>query len=438
MTPLRSCLAVVAALLVPDAAGADVLRGHGGPVRAIVEPAPGTLVTGGFDETLIRWVLKTSTAAEVLRFHAGAVNALAALPDGSVASGGADGKVVVWRPGDASPRHILEGHAGPVAALAASPDGRLLASASWDRTIRIERLPGAAAGDPAPGTAAVLAGHQDNVNGVAFTPDGRAVVSAGYDATVRLWPLDRAGAAAGEARVVALPAAQNAVVVTPDGRILAGGADGVVRRLAPDGTPEAESEPLPTPVIALALAPGGRRLAAAGLLGAVTLYDPKTLGVAATLVGPGLPVWSLAFSADGATLYSGGADRLVRRWDAATGRPLDSIVPEPRAAAATVGEARGETVFRACRACHAVGPDDGNRAGPTLYGLFGRRIGSLPGYPYSEALPKLDIVWSPETVTRLFELGPSVVTPGTRMPEQRISDPADLKALVDWLEKVTR
>jgi len=47
-------------------------------------------------------------------------------------------------------------------------------------------------------------------------------------------------------------------------------------------------------------------------------------------------------------------------------------------------------------------------------------------------------VWTPETVAKLFELGPASYTPGTKMPEQRIGSSDDRKALVDFLEKATK
>ena len=93
----------------------------------------------------------------------------------------------------------------------------------------------------------------------------------------------------------------------------------------------------------------------------------------------------------------------------------------------------GERIFRACRACHGLDPADTNMAGPTLHGLFGRRIATAPGYAYSPALKAMDIVWTPETVSRLFEIGPKAYTPGTKMPEQRLTDPDDRRALVEWL-----
>jgi cytochrome c len=96
----------------------------------------------------------------------------------------------------------------------------------------------------------------------------------------------------------------------------------------------------------------------------------------------------------------------------------------------------GAAVFRACVACHTLTPDEGNKAGPTLSGIFGRKIASLPGYNFSPALKKLDIVWSPETVSKLFEIGPMAYTPGTKMPEQKIGA-EDRDALVQFLAKAT-
>jgi cytochrome c len=70
--------------------------------------------------------------------------------------------------------------------------------------------------------------------------------------------------------------------------------------------------------------------------------------------------------------------------------------------------------------------------------VFGRRIASAPGYNYSPALKNLDIVWGRDTIARLFEIGPSHYTPGTKMPEQTIGNPRDREALVRFLEKATR
>src|SRR5262249_588404 len=70
--------------------------------------------------------------------------------------------------------------------------------------------------------------------------------------------------------------------------------------------------------------------------------------------------------------------------------------------------------------------------------IFGRRIATLRGYNFSDALKKLDIVWTPETVSKLFEVGPMTYTPGTKMPEQRIGSAEDRAALVKFLGKATK
>jgi cytochrome c2 len=99
---------------------------------------------------------------------------------------------------------------------------------------------------------------------------------------------------------------------------------------------------------------------------------------------------------------------------------------------------RGAEVYRSCALCHSLTPDDGNRAGPTLHGIFGRRIGTAEGYDYSQALRDMDIVWTPETVAELFEVGPDTYTPGSRMPDQRVPAAEDRAALVEFLARVTR
>jgi cytochrome c len=161
--------------------------------------------------------------------------------------------------------------------------------------------------------------------------------------------------------------------------------------------------------------------------------------LARTLVGPGLPVWSAAFFPDNRTLLTGGTDRMIRRWDAQTGEHIGQVAlaagDDPLAAYA--GN-RGAEVFRACVACHTLSRDEGNRAGPTLAGIFGRRIATLPGYNFSPALKRLGIVWTPETVSKLFEIGPMAYTPGTKMPEQRIGSAEDRAALVKFLAEATK
>jgi cytochrome c len=416
----------VAALLTPGPAVAQ-LRGHGGPVRALTISADGkTLLSGSFDGSAIRWSLERDTAEQVLRFHDDAVNATALFKDGRAATAGADGRIAIWSAGKPQPDKVFEGHTAPVAAIAISPDGAMLASASWDHSVRLWPVAG--------GAPRLLEGHTQNVNGVAFTTDGRHLVTVSYDLTLRIWPLDGTAPS-----IVTLPAPLNAVVVADDGEIAAAGADGKIHFVTRDGKPDGDVSLGPVPVVTMALSKGGAMIAAADIRGAVAIVERRTRNLARRLVGADRPVWSVAFLPDNVTLLSGGTDALIRRWNALTGEPVGVTAEGGRTdpLAAFAGD-RGAEIFRACVACHALAPDQGNRAGPTLAGLFGRRIATLPGYNFSEPLKKLDIVWTPETVAKLFEIGPAAYTPGTKMPEQLITSEDDRRALVQFLERATR
>jgi cytochrome c len=401
------------------------LAGHGGPVRAIAISDDGnTVLSGSFDTAAIRWSLRTESAEQVLRFHSAAVNAVAFLKDGRIATAGADARIAIWTPGRQQPDQILEGHGAPIVSLAVSPDGTRLASGSWDHTVRIWSL-----GD---GAQQVLEGHAQNVNGVAFTPDDRSLVSVGYDRQLRIWPL-----LGGTPNVITLGASLNAVAVAPDGELVTGGADGKLRFLTSEGHRSGELQAGDAPIVALAISPDGTLIAAAGI-GVVAIIDQNARSILRTLADPGSPVWSVAFLPDNATLLTGGADGRIRRWNARTGDAIgSSLQATPRDPLAAYAGDHGAEVFRACVACHTLSEKEAQRAGPTLAGLYGRRIASLPGYRFSDALKGMNIVWTPETVSKLFELGPNAYTPGTKMPEQRIGSAEDRKALTDFLERAT-
>jgi cytochrome c len=379
------------------------LPGHGGPIRAVA--ADGThIVSASFDSTALVW-----PEGIMLRGHAGAVNAVALMEDGAVVTGGADGRVLLNRFGHDTVE--LGRHDGPVAALATRGDQ--VASASWDGTIRVwDRF----------GLVRVLGGHAGNVNGVAFTPDGR-VVSAGYDGTIRRWATD------GTADITRLGVPQNAVAVAPDGQIAAAGADGVLRLI---GATVSEIPIDSAALTALALSHDGTTVAVVSLGGVAMLVQRATGRIATVFNGADRPLWGVAFA--GPEVITGGQGRVLRRWDPASGRLLGVLgaapAPEP------AGEGRGAVVFRACSACHSLRADEGNRAGPSLHGLFGRRIGGVPGFDYSAALRGMDAVWTPEAVARLFTQGPHAFAPGTKMPEQRV-EAADLAALIGYLQTAT-
>jgi WD40 repeat protein len=78
----------------------------------------------------------------------------------------------------------LSGHTSVVRSVAFSPDGRLLASGSYDKTIKLWEV---ATGREV--RTLTLTGHTSVVRSVAFSPDGRLLASGSEDATIKLWDI---------------------------------------------------------------------------------------------------------------------------------------------------------------------------------------------------------------------------------------------------------
>ncbi|MEW1673392.1 AAA family ATPase [Streptomyces noursei] len=231
----------------------------------------------------------------------------------------------------------LLGHTGAVYLTSFSPNGRLLATASYDRTVRLWDVSDRARPKP---LGAPLTGHSSWVSAAVFSPDGQSLASASDDGTIRLWdvrdprhPEPIGAPIAGHDGTVYL------VAFSPDGRTLAAATEGRTVRLWDVGDrqrPRAlASLTGPTAAVrSVAFSPDGRTLAAGGDDNAIRLWDVadrrRPTPVDTVLTGHSATVHSVAFSPDGRTLASGSADDTVRLWDVA-----DPQHPEPLGAPLT-------------------------------------------------------------------------------------------------------
>jgi cytochrome c len=94
----------------------------------------------------------------------------------------------------------------------------------------------------------------------------------------------------------------------------------------------------------------------------------------------------------------------------------------------------GESVFKACAACHAK--DHSSRAGPGLQGILGRTAGQVSGFHYSRAMKQSKIVWDDKTLDA-YIAAPQKVVPGNIMPYagmKSVQDRADLVAYLKSLQ----
>lgn len=112
-----------------------------------------------------------------------------------------------------------------------------------------------------------------------------------------------------------------------------------------------------------------------------------------------------------------------------------SAAPVMTAARAPAGDAaNGAAVYQRCGACHALGYD---RTGPRHCGLFGRRAGTVPGFAYSDAMKRSNLVWTRATLDR-FLANPLQTVPGTSMGYAGIADRQDRADLIAYLEQAGR
>ncbi|HEX2891930.1 cytochrome c family protein [Vineibacter terrae] len=106
------------------------------------------------------------------------------------------------------------------------------------------------------------------------------------------------------------------------------------------------------------------------------------------------------------------------------------------AAGAAVAQdaAEGEKVFkRNCFVCHTVEKGGPTKQGPNLFGIIGRKTGSVEGFRYTNANKSADITWSPETLDP-YLTNPRKVIPGTNMAFAGLSKPDDRKNLIAYLQ----
>lgn len=97
--------------------------------------------------------------------------------------------------------------------------------------------------------------------------------------------------------------------------------------------------------------------------------------------------------------------------------------------------AKGETVFKQCLACHAVGPDAKNKVGPQLNGIVGRKWGAIDGFAYSSDIKDggaAGKVWDKDTLNTYLE-NPKSLAPKGKMAYAGLKNPEQRADLIAYL-----
>lgn len=92
----------------------------------------------------------------------------------------------------------------------------------------------------------------------------------------------------------------------------------------------------------------------------------------------------------------------------------------------------GEDVFNDnCAVCHS--PEAGtNKLGPSLFGVVGRKAGTVSDYTYAPAMKNSGLTWDRATLDK-YLTDPQGVVPGTKMLFPGLKDANDRKAVIDYL-----
>lgn len=92
----------------------------------------------------------------------------------------------------------------------------------------------------------------------------------------------------------------------------------------------------------------------------------------------------------------------------------------------------GRRVFAQCRSCHTIEAGAPNRVGPNLHGVFGREIGSLEGFNYSQAVQDANFVWDAAQLDNWLA-NPQTFLPGNRMAFAGVRNETQRRDLIAYL-----
>jgi len=99
---------------------------------------------------------------------------------------------------------------------------------------------------------------------------------------------------------------------------------------------------------------------------------------------------------------------------------------------------KGANLFKTrCAQCHTVDEAGGNKIGPALHGLFGRKTGSVEGYAYTDANKGKGIEWNNDTLFEYLE-NPKKYIPGTKMAFGGLKKDKDRNDLIAYLKDATK
>lgn len=112
-----------------------------------------------------------------------------------------------------------------------------------------------------------------------------------------------------------------------------------------------------------------------------------------------------------------------------------AIVSAPAFAAGDA--AAGKSAFKKkCKTCHVVKDNGKNGLGPNLFGVIGRKAGSIASFKkYTDAMKGSGVVWDDVSITKMME-NPSGFMPGSKMKSSKVDDAAKRANILAYLNSL--
>jgi guanine nucleotide-binding protein subunit beta-2-like 1 protein len=302
-----------------------ILKGHNGWVTCIATSAenPDMILTGSRDKKIFVWSLTREEGnygfpRKSLGGHSHFVQDIVISSDGQFAlSGSWDATLRLWDLNYGTTTRRFVGHTKDVLSVAFSADNRQIVSGSRDKTIKLWNTLGECK------YTIEDQGHTEWVSCVRFSPNlqNPITVSAGWDKLVKVWNLTNCKL---RTNLVGHAGYVNTVTVSPDGSLCAsGGKDGTARLWDLNEGKHLYSLDAGDIIHSLVFSPTRYWLCAATQSG-IKIWDLETKTVVADLnknypdfqaKNANPAALSLAWSADGTTLFVGYTDNVVRVWE---------------------------------------------------------------------------------------------------------------------------
>lgn len=284
-----------------------------------------TLASTGVDKTVRLWQISNDFSN-----NAGGVYSVAVSPTSPniFAAGGWNGKIKLWLKNDGGTQQLLKtlpGHKQTITQVKFSPDGKLIASASWDKTIKIWDAKNGELID-------TLQHHQSGINSIAFSPNSKLLAAASEDKTISIWQLN-----GNQAQLLqTLPGHQDSVksiTFSPDGKLIASGSyDKTIKLWDLKGNLLNTLEGHKLAITALEFSPDRNLLASSSWDNTIKLWQINHRGQGSQLYilsGHQDGVTSLDFNSTGTILASGSGDRKIKLWDINQGILVKDIQGHP-------------------------------------------------------------------------------------------------------------